>query len=320
MAVWFIRSNCQIRIGHKIFSLDEKAELGCFMMIFLLLLMLRGKECGADTEGYLEWFSFYRSQKLSDLLSSFWNEDGYKLLNKLVGVFTDSPQLLIAVTSLICVVPLWYFYRRESEHAFLTVALFVAIAPFNMYFSGIRQALAMALAIPAWYFAKQKKPFLFLLCVFLAMQFHISAFIMLVMYPLYHVRITAKWLFAVVSLIAFVYLNNNVIFNFLLQFLWDDYSEATEVGAFSILVLLVLFSVYCYIIPEESELDADIIGMRNMLLFMVMIQSFAPVHPLSMRMNYYFFPLIPILIPKIINRCKVMYMQVAKLSMVVMAV
>ena len=86
------------------------------------------------------------------------------------------------------------------------------------------------------------------------------------------------------------------------------------------MTLLVLFGVYSYVIPSEDKMDQDTVAMRNILLLSVVIQIFALLHPLSMRMNYYFLIFVPILIPKIASRSKGGYAQVAKLSVIVMTV
>lgn len=48
----------------------------------------------------------------------------------------------------------------------------------------------------------------------------------------------------------------------------------------------------------------EILGLRNILVLMTLIQGFAPIHTLAMRMNYYLIMLFPIIIPKLINRPK----------------
>lgn len=70
--------------------------------------------------------------------------------------------------------------------------------------------------------------------------------------------------------------------------------------------------------PEEKTLDQDTLAMRNFLLLSVALQIFAMLHPLSMRMNYYYLIFVPILIPKIVKRCKPGFSQIARLSVVVM--
>jgi hypothetical protein len=298
----------------------QAASIDTFMFIFLLLVALRGVEVGNDTGRYQQLYNRYSAQRFSELLSAGGFEVGYKLLNWLVGNTAGHYQVLLAVTAVICVYPLWYFYKRETENQLLTIALFLTVAPYTMYLTGIRQAIAMSMGVPAWYAAKNKKLTLFVAIVVLAMQFHTSAFLLCLIYPLYHMRITKKWLWFIVPCMVAMFAFLKKIFTFLFEFLWKEYTGAQETGATTILILLLLFGLYTYILPEEKDLDKDAIAMRNMLLLSIVIQFFAMLHPLSMRMNYYFLIFIPILIPRIANRSKKKFIQIARLSVIVMTV
>ena len=290
------------------------------MLIFFLLLALRGINIGNDTKQYLRLFNEYRDQNIVHLLSNFSHEFGFKLLNRMVGIVTDNYQVLLAVTAAICVVPLWYFYKRESENQPLTIALFMTVAPCMMYFSGIRQAIAISFGVPIWYAAKEKKLGQFIILVLVALQFHASAFMLFLLYPLYHAKITTRWLWFVVPCMIAVYIFRSTIFGFLLSLLWQEYGTIVTTDATTILLLLILFGLYSYIIPDDGKMDDDTIALRNILLLSIVLQIFAMLHPLSMRMNYYFLIFVPILIPKIASRSKKQFAQISKLSIVVMTV
>lgn len=306
--------------GNRLLFETSTSSIDAFMFIFLLLLALRGVECGIDTRQYMRLFHEYSAHSFSQVLSNYRHEFGYKLLNRLVGVLTGEYQVVLAITALLCVIPLWYFYRRESDNQLLTIALFLTVAPFLMYFSGIRQAIAMSMGIPAWYCAREKKLVRFALVILLALQFHTSAFVLALLYPLYHARITKRWLWFVVPCMAAVFVFKTQILSFLIAFLWKEYSEITETGATTVLLLLMIFGIYCYVIPEEKSLDQDTVAMRNILLCSITVQFFAMLHPLSMRFNYYLLLFVPALIPRIAKQSKEKYRQIAKLSEVVMTV
>ena len=309
-----------LNVGNRLLHKTESLSMDAFMLIFLILLALRGLACGNDTFQYSRLFEEYSSMRLSTVFTAGTHEIGYKLFNKLIGAITDNYQIILITTSIMCVLPLWFFYKKESEFPILTIALFLTVAPFVMYFSGIRQAIAMSIGIFAWQAAKNKKLPLFLCIVFVAILFHTSAFILLLLYPLYSAKITKKWLWFLIPCMVAVFIFKNAIFSFLINLLWKEYKLGEETGAVTILILLILFAVYSYVMVEDELLDHDTIAMRNILLLSVVIQMFAMLHPLSMRMNYYFLIFVPILIPKIAKRCKNQYEMVGKLSIVVMTV
>jgi hypothetical protein len=197
------------------------------------------------------------------------------------------------------------------------------MSTFVMMFSGIRQMLAVGIGFIAYEFTRRKKVLPFILAVLLAMNFHTSAFMLVFMYPLYYSKITKKWLFAVVPILGVVFAFNKVIFSSL-SFFMAQYTKyeggISSTGAYSMLILFIIFAVFAYLIPEESQLDKETIGLRNFLLLSLVIQMFAPLHNLAMRMNYYYILFIPVLLPKIISVPRTEYKQVTKFAEIVLCV
>ena len=318
LLAWAISPRYRLTVYGKPLIETKTLPIDLFMLIFLLMLALRGLSCGMDTSQYERLYHQYGRLSLKQILQIYDHELGFKLLCKAVYVTANNYQILLGIAAAVCVCPLWYMYRRESEIQILTIVLFLTVAPFVVYFSGIRQAMAMSLGFFAWYAARDRKLCRFLLVVFTAMQFHNSAFMLFLIYPLYNAKITKKWLWFVVPCMLAVYIFRSTIFNYLITLLWKEYETTPATGATTILFLLILFSIYSYVIPNESGLDQDTIAMRNILLLSVVLQIFAMLHPLSMRMNYYFLLFIPVLIPKIAKRSRSEFSQIARLSVVVM--
>lgn len=319
LAVSLIQHDGVIRVNPRMLRNPRRMPTGTFFLLFTLLLMFRGLDCGVDVSNYQRNFLLMSDYTLEQAFAPG-REYGYRFMLWFIGQHTDQFQWILILSALLSVLPLYWFYKNEAEMQPLTLVLFMTIAPFNMYFSGIRQAMAMAWAFPAWYCARNKKMVLFLLTVLLAMQFHASAFILLVIYPLYHLRITRRWLIVVIPMAVMVYRYNDVLFDVLSVLLWDDYGDATSTGATTVLFLLILFAAYAFVIPDESKLNKEIRGLRNILLCAIFVQCFAPVHTLAMRMNYYFLPFVPILIPKIANRCKAEFRDIRNVSLVVLMI
>ena len=300
-------------------KIESKIIFYLFFSLLLLVLCVRDITCGVDLTNYNLYF---QEEALAPFSNKYDLEFGFVLLELISAFFAPEFQLFLCFVAVFAIVPLLYLYKKESEIPLLTIALFITIAPFSMYFSGLRQVCAMAVAVPAYYFSKRKKPICFLLTVALAMLFHQSAFILALLYPAYHLRVRRNSLFVIVPLLVGVVIFNEQIFEFLLGFLSDSYaekySEYESTGAYTILIVLVVFAAYSFFMPREMKLEEDVIGLRNLLLLSVLIQSFAPVHSLAMRFNYYYLIFVPILIPKIANRSSSKNKPLAKLSVVAM--
>jgi len=303
---------------------EKKASvfaLDVFFLIFLIILSLRSVQCGIDLKNYQYFFRQVQGIGFIDLFSVYL-EPGYFVLAKLTQIVSQNFQVLLALIACLTVIPIWKLYRKETTSAYLTVILFATVAPFTVYFSGLRQILAVTLGIPAYYYTKQKKLVQFVLVVALAFVFHQSALLLFVLYPIYHMKLNKNSFYFVAPAVLFVVLFGKEIFTFLLRFMGERYikryADVTSTGAYTVLILLFVFALYAYILPDEKQLDANTLGLRNILLLCVAIQSFAPVNTIAMRMNYYFLIFLPILIPKIAEAAKPNYKKLASMSVVVM--
>lgn len=284
---------------------DEKNRRAMivFWSILAIMLILRHKDIGRDLDNYEIIFNMISHSDWKTALGRS-AEFGYNFLNKFVSLFTTNFYWIMVLTSVFSVYFVARAYIRYSEDSSLTIAIFVIMSNFVLLFSGLRQAIAISIGFVAYELTKRKKIFFFILIVLVAMLFHTSAFMLFFMYPLYHLKITRNWLFFVVPILGFIFIFNRQIFGTLTAIL-DKFTKyegvISSTGAYTMLILFCGFAVFAYLIPEESEMDDDTIGLRNFLLFSVVIQMFAPLHSIAMRMNYYYIIFIPLLIPKIIT-------------------
>lgn len=308
----------------QVYTLENRKSFNptilVFFIILFLILILRDYHIGSDTLGYKVLYNNISDVHFGKIFSTYDREYGFVILTKLFRLINPSFRFFLAVTTLFSLIPVAWYYQKESDYPLLTIVLFVTVAPFTMYFSGLRQIIAMALGIIAWKMAKERKLIWFIVIVMAAMLFHASAIVLFAVYPLYRVKITAKWLFVVVPAIILVYIFNKPIFSFLVTFLWKEYGQNVETGGYTVLLLLIAFAVYAYIMPDSKLMDEETIALRNILLLSIAMQCFAPIHPLAMRMNYYFLLFVPVLITKIAVRAKYQYKKFAEVSVLVMLV
>ena len=304
------------------FQKKNTRAIGVFFVLLFILIALRHESVGNDTRNYIN--IFYGYSKLDwQMLGKQSLELGFAYFNKIISLFTKEPQVFLGITAAITVMMIYPTYKRLCVDSSLTIVLFITMSTFVMAFSGIRQMLAIAIGFIAYEFTRKKKIVPFFLLVLLAMSFHISAFLLLFMYPIYHAKITTKWLFAVVPIMMAIFVFNEQIFMNLepLFLLYTEYDTGMEqTGAYTILILFIAFAVFTFLVPDEASLDSETIGLRNLLLLAVALQMFAPIHSLAMRMNYYYIIFIPMLIPKIIKARSNRWGQVAVIGRHVMVI
>ncbi|MBQ7345277.1 MAG: EpsG family protein [Oscillospiraceae bacterium] len=294
-----------LKIGIDKETRNNGFMLPAFFTIFFLLLALRDETIGRDLLKYKYYFQRFSNLDLEVALetkpdSLFW------LLDWLVGQFTHDYQWFLAVVAGLTLLPIAKLYCEDREHGFLKIVLFVNLSTFVMIFSGLRQALAISMGLIAYEFVRKKRPFWFLICAFIAVGFHHTAFMVVGFYPLYHFPLRKKQVWVAIPVIALLFVFNRQIFSMItgpVNALLGEKYEATieDTGSYTMLIVFALFAVLAYVLPNEDRMDKETLALRNFLLITVALQCFAPINALAMRMNYYYIIFIPILIPRVLK-------------------
>ena len=301
------------------FERKNQRALAAFFLLLTLMIMFRHETVGNDTQNYINHFERFSRMTWSEIGNDV--ETGFAYFNKIISFFSKDPRFFLSVVAILVTAMIYPTYRRLCLDPSLTIVLFCSMATFVMMFSGVKQMLAIALGFVAYEFTRRKMIIPFILAVMLAVTFHTSAFMLVFMYPLYHAKITKKWLYVVIPALLVVFIFNRQIFSSLM-FVVERFTEyegtVTQTGAYSMLFLFIIFAVFSFLIPKDSILDEETIGLRNFLLLSVVIQMFAPLHTLAMRMNYYYIIFIPLLLPKIIQQKSERWKQIAVIARHVM--
>lgn len=300
----------------------NRYTLGFFFVVLCILLALRHVSVGTDLEAYSPTFESISKAKWKDIFTVCYMEKGYVVLNKIVSFLGGDFRVFLCVVSLMTTIPFYFLYKKETNNPILCIALYLGCLPFSMFFSGLRQAIAMAFIVPSYLFVKNKKIILFICTVLLASLFHKSALVVLLLYPIYHIRLSkvAVFILAVVLLLTFVF--RRQIFLGVTRLLGGSYADSygviEETDSVNMLLLFVAFYIYSYVIPYGNDGSKDLSGLRNVLLLMVAIQIFASINTVVMRMNFYFMMLIPCVISKTIENKAEKNKTLTNLSIVVM--
>ena len=294
-----------------------------FFIIFVVLLALRDESIGRDIDKYKYYFEKLSRTDFVSLFESDW-DILYVILNWLVGRFTDSFQLFLAIVTIITVLPMALLYSQDRENSSFKTMLFLNMPTFIMIFSGLRQSLAIGMGVVAYVMVRKKKPVLFVLFALIAMGFHHSAYIVFLMYPLYHHPLKRKHLIFVVPAFLTVFVFNRQIFTSVTRLASMFFGEEEYLvtmddnGAYTMVILFIIFAVFAYFIPDEEKMDEESLGLRNILVLSATLQCFAPIYMIAMRMNYYFIILVPIALSKIIKHSKSNLKEVAWIAKIIM--
>lgn len=136
---------------------------------------------GAD---WMPYSNFYTKSDTEDPYFMLAMESGFATLVKFLRLFSNSFTFYLCVLSLACVALKAVFLYRYTNAVFLALILFWAVALGDII--AVRQSLAISLCAISAIYIVDRKPLLFALFVFLALQIHITAILFFLAYPIYH--------------------------------------------------------------------------------------------------------------------------------------
>lgn len=153
--------------------------IGLVSLSALPILLISCFRYGVGTD----YFHTYVPQFLSIVNGSYthYYEPGFYLLNLLVASLTSDPQWLIALCALLTLGLVYVVTVFLSDNYFMSILLFYLTYTYFVSINNIRQALALAILLPALYFLVRKKKIAFVLLTILAGTMHQSAYYFLIM-------------------------------------------------------------------------------------------------------------------------------------------
>ena len=299
----------------------NKMMITLFFVGIFVLLSLRHISVGVDLIEYK--YIFQRCSRLSfgQLRSLRW-EIGYTVYNKVISLISKEYRFFLIITAFITLIPIYKLYVRETKYGVLQIVLFVNMPCFFMIFSGLRQAIAISIGVIAYMMLERKKYVLTGILIVFAMCFHISAFVLVLLYPALLFKIKKKHLIFVVPMMVVLYIYKTPVLLFLISILptryIDSYGVLKNTGAIGMLLLFLLFSVFSFVISDEENMSTKDYLMRNILLISTLFQFFVPIHGLIQRASYYFLIFLPISIINVVQAPKRKLKNISDLAVIVM--
>lgn len=219
-------------------------------------------------------------------------EKGFWVINKFVSLFTDEPQFLIAtVAFLFTAIVFWAFYR-VSENIVMSIILMMLSYSFFVSLNNIRQSLASAILIWAFYYIYERKDIRALICVILAGLIHQVSLVFLIFFVLRYIKINSKlMLTGAFIMLALVRFANNQIISVLMRIprLALYYSEDSEavagflgksISIAFIFVNLCIFLLFIYVdmISEEHKDEQNNLLLWNQMMIIAVcaVDGIAP--------------------------------------------
>lgn len=294
---------------------EKKIDSGkkiAFVIASLSLICIVGlrKECmGIDLPGYLHSFDYLSRLSLSDAfqIDHFRNyEKGYIFFNALFGVFSSNEHAFLFSCVLLSFMPIAIFAYKNSPKFSLSIIVYLALPPFLLLFSGLRQSLAIGLCLLSFEFIKKRNFALFSILVVLAMSFHSSAILFFIAYPLYAIKLDMKGRWMSVFCLALVYVVKVPVY-FILARLLKESPSIDNNGAVLLMVFFLLIYIFCFFYSRQTKHEN---GLLNIFWVACFCQIFGSLNFIAIRAGYYFMLALVPLLPLVLDDVDDMYEKV----------
>lgn len=271
----------------------KREFLFCSFSCLALVLGLRGVHVGEDTYHYsVELFDIFKriswTQVLTSPTGTVWSVWGerieylFALLYKVVQLFGGSGQTFIfIVAALTCAFFARFIYVNISKHVFFATIVFICDSLFMGSFNGIRQMLALSIAINA-YDSMESKNYKRAALIFVTAFFvHKSTIIMPLLFLIFLVKdkrrgviYTAAGTLAISISIPFVTRLVSTILPRYASYFTNNYWNSRLNGVLILWVVIILISLYIFmkgiktnqeyfgIIGTILYIGVEIIGLR----------------------------------------------------------
>ncbi len=313
----------QLRVHKNAKSNDKNMLLYIFFIILFLLLAFRANSVGTDTYQYSRLFEIYGQSSLLSLLY-LGRDILFRLIIHIIYNTTGNFQVFLMIMALLEVVPIAYVYLKDREYSYLKMILFLNMVTFCVMFTAIRQTVAIAFGVLAYYFISKNKLWGYIMCGIVAFGFHTSGIMVFLLYPISKLRLKKKSIIIISVIAAVIFIYNRQIFTILMQLYTmisaKEYDSISSTGAYTSLVLFVLFVLFSFFVSDDEKMDDEAQSLRNILVVSVFLQCFAPLHTLAMRINYYFISLIPLAVCKALECQDERYAEITKIGEIVLSV
>ncbi len=201
----------------------------------ILLTGLRGLSVGPDSDSYAKYIGDLHNGIHLNIHERI--EVGFEWFSKAIAYITGNYTIYFLIVATVIMICYAIFISRSAQNYFWAIYLYVTIGPFIFQITGLRQAMAMAVCAASVIFVQKKKPIPFFLLVFLAAQFHGSAYVFLPLYFLGRIRLGSKSFFLFLGGVAGVLFANEKIISISNQLLgYNKGYEDAPGGIISILV------------------------------------------------------------------------------------
>ena len=253
-----------ITINYNNISNKNRTYIFCFFVaVIFCMASFRDFNVGCDSLQYATMF-YRESYERRDY------EVGFSKLIDTLRLISDSHISLFVVSSIIIIIPLMIYVKKNSINPIFSIYLYITLNYFAMHMNVMRQAIALGLIIIGLYLHERNKSMIrYMIFNSIACVFHYSAVVAFFLPLLYRRKLSIKnyliILLFVILFIPFAYEVFAFVASNLSYIHYDEYvssgainfSKSNYCGAVLKAMLSACFFVLCYCLFLNNKVAND---------------------------------------------------------------
>lgn len=296
-------------------ALNRKAIFVPALML-IIFASIRDYTIGTDTPTYTKDFRLGVQSEYYEFNPDV--EFGYEILIYiLLKLGVVEYYWLFVISSIIVVFLTLYTIKKYSVDYILSVYIFITFAFYTFYFNTLRQGIAIAICFCGLKYFIEKNFLKYFIIVSIASLFHISAWIMLLIFFLVHLKLNNNLKILGSFIISLI--GSSLIINYMAgsNKRYEKYGEvADNAGGYYLFSFYVLIAIFIYIFGKalrekykEYNIFEQIYIYGIVFVFPIILLGSNPSGP--QRIFYYFGIYLIFLLPYIFQRFKSDYIKYA---------
>ncbi len=303
--LYFFLTKCKVR--------DSK---DLFLLISFLLLIgisaVRAESVGGDLGHYIPHYKIFGNMAWSDLLANR-TKYGYifAVLCKLAYMISPSGQSFLVVTSIFCLLPIYFFVKKYSIDPFMSIFIYITFGFYTNTFNSVRSSLALGVGVLLFDFVIKRQLWKFLLFFLIAVEIHQTFLLFGILYPLYAKKITKKYMVASLTtcfLLSQTFSALTYLYAFAMKYDEGAYRNLTQTsGGYTLLLLMIAITVFFYAVNKD-RMDGNTLLWMHCLIIACCTLCFATALTLLTRVAMFFYITLIVSFPEMVKRLKKPYL------------
>lgn len=258
------------------------------MLVLWAITAFRSIDMGNDTKVYVKYFNIFAREGINSQRTF---EIGYQILNVIFSKISNDPHIFLIIMASIMYLFTGIYIYKYSKNILVCTCLFFCTC-FTLYFSMLRQGIAMIIALYAYQMMKKNRKIIAIILVLLAISFHTSAIVMFLLFL--KDKLFRKKSIVVLMTLFFCFLSASGIFNKIFLAILPRYNhyffgQYAFSGWLAVSYSLIRNLIIYILIDKNIKSDSNSSVVRMNFILLLMFTAFGYSVNLFTRAGEYFY-------------------------------